>query len=384
MLTITPRKVYNKNGLFLLPTRNDKRGVIFMELKIKDLSLNYFGHFDSLHSIEHTFVSGVNAVFGEFGSGKTTLLKAIAGLIEPYQGSVELDGQALKLNKSTVVSLVFDDLGFFERRSLAYNMEYPLKIRKIPKDERKITVEGWLQKVNVSPNYLSDQVFRIPSQQRVECALVRGFAKQSQVILLDNPLSCLNPSERRLVFFELLRLFAENSDKIIIYATDSAEEVRLLDCPTLVLSLGYVAGRGKFSEITQTPQFLTPSELLIPYFNTFEIILTKDGFALFGKDYKIDFSNTLAESFIDKKAVVGFKPEAVIIGEISAKKTFEVSEPNGKIYLLDVGGTSFYSCVCSESVDLDTNKIYIFDDVSGRLIYPTASEKKESENEEDN
>lgn len=346
-----------------------------MELKIKNLSQNYFGHFDSLHAIEHTFVSGVNTVFGEVGSGKTTLLKTIAGLVEPYQGSVELDGQPVALNKNTAISFVFDDLGFFERRSLAYNLEYPLKIRKIPKAERKKTVEDWLKIINVSPNYLDHKAFRLPLRERVECALIRGFSKQSPVILLDNPLSCLDPSERRLVFFELLRLFSAHSDRIIVYATDSAEEVRLLDCPTLVLSYGYVSGSGKVSQIINKPTFLTPSELLIPYFNKFETVLTEKGFSLFGKEYEVDFSGTLAESFIDKKVVVGFMPEAVCIGDLSAKKVFEVNEKDQKIYLLDFQDASIFSSICAESVDLDINKILIFDDVSDRLIYPSFDEK---------
>ena len=344
-----------------------------MELKINDLSLNYFGHSDCLHSISHTFVKGINVVFGEVGSGKTSLLKAIAGIEKPYEGRVELDGQPIGLSKESVVSFVFDDLGFFERRSFGYNLEYPLKLRKIPKSERREIVEGWLEKAGVSTNYLAETAFRVPTEERVKGALIRGFSRNSKIILLDNPLSGLNPSDRRKVFFELLKIAFENRDSIIIYATDSAEEARMLDCPTLVLSYGYVAGQGRIGELVENPEFITPSELLIPFFNVLDVVLEENGFDAFDSRITIDFKDTMAESFVGKKAILGFKPDAIVFGETKAEPLFEVNTDNGKVYLLEANGHRFYSSVCLDRIGLDENKIYIFDDVSGRIIYKKQS-----------
>lgn len=350
-----------------------------MELEIKDLSLNYFGHSDSLHSINYKFKSGLNVIFGIEGSGKTSLLKGIAGINHYHHGMVLFDGNPLAMGKLSDISFVFDDLGFFEKKSLKYNLAYPFKIRKKSKEEYSEIIEKWLEEFHVPTTLLDTKVFRLSNDFRVKASLIRGFYRNSKVIILDNPLATLNQYEREKMFLFLAK-YLKQTDGIVIYATDSVEEVNLLNAPTMVLSYGYVSETGIPSELIENPKCLTTSELFIPYFNKFDIRLTESGFSLFGNFFELDLKNTLAESFIDKNVVVGFKPDCVISGEISAVSPLTLNTAKREIYLLKVGDSEIYSDKLINRIGLDTRKILLFDPLTERVVYGY----KESENEEDN
>lgn len=339
-----------------------------MELKLNEVTLNYFGHADCLHSINHTFTNGVNVVFGDIGSSKTSLLKAIAGINYVHDGAITLDGENISLNKNTRINMVFDDLAFFERRSLKYNLHYPLKLRKIPIEEREKIVNEWLEKFGVSVYLLDDAVFRLSDEDRVKCALLRAFYRDSDVILLDNPLSHLNPSERRRAF-TLLAKFMFQANAIVIYATDSAEEVELLNCPTLVLSYGYNLENGYPSDFLKQPKCLQTAELFIPFYNKVEVTLNEHGFVLLGRQFDISFVGSLAESYIGKNAILGFKPDAFTDGEIKSEHIYSLTTPLGEVHLININGIEFYSLIGSSSIGLDLDKIALYDAVTERLIY---------------
>ncbi len=339
-----------------------------MELKINEVTLNYFGHADCLHSITHIFTEGVNVVFGNVGSGKTSLLKAIAGINYVHDGSITLDEENILLDRNTSVNMVFDDLAFFERRSLKYNLHYPLKLRKIPIEERNDIINEWLDKFGVSRYLLDDAVFRLSNEDRVKSALIRAFYRQSKVIVLDNPLACLNPSERRRTF-ALLAKYMFCTDSIIIYATDNAEEVELLNRSTLVLSYGYNLESGLPSEFLKKPKCLQTAELFFPFYNKVEVLLKESGFELLDHHFELSLEETLAESYIGKSVLLGFKPDALIDGEIPAQSIHSLTTTTGNIHLIMINGVEFYSAVDSSSVDLDLDKIALYDKVTERLIY---------------
>lgn len=348
-----------------------------MKLEIKDLSLNYFGHSDSLHSITHTFEQGLNVVFGINGSGKTSLLKGLVGLNHYHTGEVLLDGEPFAFGKDSDISFVFDDLGFFEKKTLKKNLAYPFKIRKKSKDEYMPIIERWMNDFELPVELLDSKVFRLDDDFKVKASLIRGFYRNSKVIILDNPLSLLNPYERKKVFL-LLAKFLKQSDAIVIYATDSVDEVNLLNAPTLVLSYGYVAETGLASDLHENPKTLTTSELFIPFFNKFNVKLSENGFELFGKFFELDLKGTLAESFVGKEVILGFKPESVISGDINAVSPLMLSVAEGDRYLLKVGGAEIYSDKQINKISLDFQKIMLFDQKTERIIFGY----KEKENEE--
>lgn len=332
------------------------------------MSLNYFGHSDSLHSITHTFEQGLNVVFGINGSGKTSLLKGLVGLNHYHSGEVLLDGEPFAFGKASDISFVFDDLGFFERRTLKKNLAYPFKLRKKRKEEYLPIIEKWMKDFDLPIELLEAKVFRLDDDFKVKASLIRGFYRNSKVIILDNPLASLNPYERKKVFI-LLAKFLKQSDAIVIYATDSVEEVNLLNEKTLVLSYGYVAETGLALALSENPKTLTTSELFIPFFNKFNVTLSENGFELFGKFFELDLKGTLAESFVGKEVILGFTPESVIEGDINAVSPLTLSVAEGNRYLLKVGGVDLYSDKLINKISLDIQKIMLFDQKTERIIF---------------
>lgn len=339
-----------------------------MKLEIKDFSLNYFGHSDSLHSINHTFYEGLNVVFGVEGSGKTSLLKAIAGVNYHHDGEVLFEDKPVTLGKECDISFVFDDLGFFEKRSLKYNLMYPFIIRKKPKVEAMEIIKKWLDEFEIPEILLESKVFRLAPNFKVSAGLIRGFYRESKIIILDNPLASLYQYDRTKLFLFLAK-YLKQTNSIVIYATDSVEEVNLLNSPTLVLSYGYVAESGIPSEFIENPKCLATSELLIPYFNKFDVKLESNGFNLFGKFFELDLTGTLAESFVGKEVVVGFKPDCVISGNIPAVSPLTLNTAKREIYLLKIEGKEVYSDKLINKIGLDTKKILLFDPLTERVVY---------------
>lgn len=235
-----------------------------MKLSVQELSLAYFGHLPSLNGISATFQDGVNAILGTTGSGKTSLLKAIAGL-EQHEGKVLLDDADVTMGPHTEVGLVFNDLGLFERRSVLYNMTYPLKVRHIPKSEWTSHFLPALKKWGLQDLFLDTAVRKLPDEWRVRLALARAWMTPRKVLLLDDPLSCLPPDERSRTF-ELLSLLMRARAGITIYATNHAGEVRSLDVPTLLLSNGYAMGQDTLDGLGEV-KCAYQGEALIPHYH---------------------------------------------------------------------------------------------------------------------
>ncbi|MBI4377469.1 MAG: ATP-binding cassette domain-containing protein, partial [Nitrospinae bacterium] len=152
---------------------------------------NVFKMYDKIPAISDVSINiekGERVVIlGPSGCGKTTLLRMIAGFIVPDKGSISIDGQIVaKDGKSLVepedrkIGMVFQDIVLWPHMSIYGNLEFGLKAKKIPKNERKRRIEEILEKLQMAqyknsfPNNLSGG-----QQQRV--ALARALVMQPKI-----------------------------------------------------------------------------------------------------------------------------------------------------------------------------------------------------------
>lgn len=156
---------------------------------------------------------GVTAILGHSGAGKSTLLAAIAGLVRPMTGRIELDGTVLFDSKQGVfirphqrrVALVFQSLALFPHLLAWQNVAYGLPRQGA--EPRKARALAWLARVRVGQ--LAD---RLPATlsggeaQRV--ALARALASEPRLLLLDEPFSAIDRRLRRQLGAELRELVA--------------------------------------------------------------------------------------------------------------------------------------------------------------------------------
>jgi glycine betaine/proline transport system ATP-binding protein len=198
-------------------------------------------------------------VMGLSGSGKSTLIRMLNGLLPPTAGTVEVDGTDItRLSKSGLrelrsrrISMVFQHFALFPHRSVLDNAAYGLEVRGVPREERRdaarralalVGLEGWEEKV---PGQLSGGM-----QQRV--GLARALAADTDIILMDEAFSALDPLIRRDMQTQLLELQATLGKTIIFITHDLNEAMRLGD-RICVLRDGRVAQIGTAEEILNDP-----------------------------------------------------------------------------------------------------------------------------------
>lgn len=173
------------------------------------------------------------AFLGPSGCGKTTLLRCIAGTDPLSGGKVLLNG---KENKNThgEIGMVFQDFSLFPWLTVEQNIEFGLKVKKMPHKEREKVVKHFLQMTGLSdfrqayPNSLSGGM-----KQRV--AIARTLANDPVIILMDEPFASLD-SLTRASMQEFLTGLWEESHKTVIFVTHDVEEAIFLADTIHILS----------------------------------------------------------------------------------------------------------------------------------------------------
>ncbi|MEX2550026.1 MAG: ABC transporter ATP-binding protein [Nitriliruptoraceae bacterium] len=184
----------------------------------------------------------LTALLGPSGCGKTTVLRLIAGLLDPDDGEIEIDGHLVAGKDVAVaperrhVGMVFQDYALFPHLSVARNVAYGL--RHVPRDERAERVSSALALVG-----LEDLGERLPTalsggqQQRV--ALARALAPEPDLILLDEPFSNLDASLRVSVREEV-RSILRAADQTAVFVTHDQEEALSLADLVAVMDAGRI------------------------------------------------------------------------------------------------------------------------------------------------
>ncbi|MFD1067779.1 quaternary amine ABC transporter ATP-binding protein [Oceanobacillus locisalsi] len=198
-------------------------------------------------------------IMGLSGSGKSTLVRLINRLIEPTSGSVYInDEDVSKMSKEelrqvrrTKVNMVFQNFGLFPKRTVLENAEYGLEIRGVGKEERRQKAEqaldnsGLLSYKDQYPDQLSGGM-----QQRV--GLARALANDSEILLMDEAFSALDPLIRRDMQDDLLDL-QEKLQKIIIFITHDLNEALRIGNRIALMRDGKIMQVGTGEEILTNP-----------------------------------------------------------------------------------------------------------------------------------
>ncbi|MEJ9218842.1 ABC transporter ATP-binding protein [Paenibacillus glucanolyticus] len=190
---------------------------------------------------------------GPSGCGKTTTLNMLAGFLEPNGGTLTIKGKPMNgvpSNKRDL-GMVFQTYSLFPHMTVAENVAYGLKLRKIPKSEIAARVNKVLELVKLP--HLAD---RYPKQlsggQRQRIAIARALVTEPSVLLLDEPLSNLDAKLREELREEMKRLQQELK-VTTIFVTHDQEEAMYMSDRIVVLDHGRVEQIGTPEEIYQRP-----------------------------------------------------------------------------------------------------------------------------------
>jgi putative spermidine/putrescine transport system ATP-binding protein len=195
-------------------------------------------------------------LLGPSGSGKTTTLRLIAGFERPDEGRIELGGADVT-NRAPYerdVNTVFQDYALFPHMTIAENVGYGLRVKRVPRGERKRRVEEILKVVHL-PDLGNRKPVQLSGGQRQRIALARSLVNEPKVLLLDEPLGALDLKLRQEMQIELKRIQREVSDVGItfVYVTHDQEEALTMSDRLAVFNEGRIEQIGAPAEVYERP-----------------------------------------------------------------------------------------------------------------------------------
>jgi putative spermidine/putrescine transport system ATP-binding protein len=195
-------------------------------------------------------------LLGPSGSGKTTTLRLIAGFERPDEGRIQLGGVDVT-NRAPYerdVNTVFQDYALFPHMTVAENVAYGLRVKRVPRAERRRRVEEILRVVRL-PELGGRKPVQLSGGQRQRIALARSLVNTPRVLLLDEPLGALDLKLRQEMQIELKRIQREVSDTGItfVYVTHDQEEALTMSDRLAVFNEGRVEQIGAPAEVYERP-----------------------------------------------------------------------------------------------------------------------------------
>jgi putative spermidine/putrescine transport system ATP-binding protein len=190
---------------------------------------------------------------GPSGCGKTTLLRMIAGLEQPTEGRVFLDGEDItdRPPHTRDIGMVFQTLALFPHLSVAGNIGYGMKIRGTPGAQIRRRVDELLSLVSLEGTG-DRRVAQLSGGQRQRVATARALALEPRLFLLDEPLSALDANLREQLQVEL-RLLQQKLGITTIMVTHDQREAMTMSDLVVVMNAGRVEQLGAPLEVYRRP-----------------------------------------------------------------------------------------------------------------------------------
>jgi NitT/TauT family transport system ATP-binding protein len=167
------------------------------------------------------------SVFGPNGCGKSTLINMIAGLVPTDGGEILFDGKPLRDIKFGYVFQNYREALFPWLRSID-NIEYPLKLMKLPRAERRLRAERLIAHLGVKID-LKRYPYELSGGQQQLVSIMRALVVEPEILFLDEPFSALDYEMTLFMRDQLQRIFVETGTTTVLVSHDLEEAVYLAD-----------------------------------------------------------------------------------------------------------------------------------------------------------
>lgn len=201
----------------------------------------------------------VFVIMGLSGSGKSTMIRCLNLLNKPTAGEIFIDDEDIvKYDKNQLrelrqnkLSMVFQNFGLFNHRSVVENVEFGLEIKGVPKEERYIRAKEVLASVGLE-GWEDQRINQLSGGMKQRVGLARALANDPEILLMDEPFSALDPLIRTDMHDELLNIQSE-IQKTIVFITHDVNEAFKLGDRIAVLKDGNLIQVGTPEEIVESP-----------------------------------------------------------------------------------------------------------------------------------
>ena len=255
-------------------------GAVTPSIRLTDLAKS-FGSVRAVDGISLEIADGeFFSMLGPSGSGKTTVLRMIAGFEQPSAGTIELAGNEVTgmTPFARDVNTVFQDYALFPHMSVAENVEYGLRVKKVKKAERRARAAEALETVRLSAHG-DRRPTQLSGGQRQRVALARALVNRPKVLLLDEPLGALDLKLRREMQIELKQI-QRDVGITFVFVTHDQEEALTLSDRIAVFNDGRVEQVATPRELYQNPR----SSFVAGFVGTSNMLTGPAARAVFGRD----------------------------------------------------------------------------------------------------
>lgn len=191
-------------------------------------------------------------IVGPSGCGKSTFLRILAGLETQTSGTVEIIPG--KEAGKPLNNVVFQEYAIFPWKTVIDNVAFGLRMRGIPKKERRDIAKRWLERVGLS-RFAHYYPHQISGGMKQRVSIARALANDPEVLLMDEPLGALDAQTRAVLQEELLRIW-EETRKTVVYITHSIEEAVLLGDKVVLMTAHPGTNKATFQVELPRPRTL--------------------------------------------------------------------------------------------------------------------------------
>ena len=274
----------------------------------------------------------INVLLGSTLAGKTTLMQIMAGLDKPTAGEIWFNDQnvtGVKVQKRNV-SMVYQQFINYPNYTVYENIASPLKITGVDANEIKERVGKVAELLKLSP-MLDKKPNELSGGQQQRTALARALIKDSDLILLDEPLANLDFKLREELREELPKLF-ENRECIVVYATTEPSDALMIGGNTATILEGKIIQYGKTLDVYKNPENLTSAEVFSdPPMNIAKVNKSGDLCSLLEANTTWKTNKKIK----DGSYTIGIRPHNVTV-EKTSKNSLEIK---GKVMISELSGS---------------------------------------------
>ncbi|MBQ1566617.1 MAG: sn-glycerol-3-phosphate ABC transporter ATP-binding protein UgpC [Erysipelotrichaceae bacterium] len=237
-----------KQRAFLKKAKEDNPETNKVNLKITEEGVVAVDDFN-LEVADNEFIVFV----GPSGCGKSTTLRMIAGLEDITRGDLYIDG--VRMNdiepKDRDIAMVFQNYALYPHMTVRQNLEFPLELRKVPKEQMDKQVEEAAEILGIT-EYLNRKPKALSGGQRQRVAIGRAIVREPRVLLMDEPLSNLDAKLRNQMRAEIIKL-RQRIKSTFIYVTHDQTEAMTLGDRIVIMKDGLIQQIGTPQEVFDNP-----------------------------------------------------------------------------------------------------------------------------------